>query len=204
MGDEEAALQNQLNDSAFEIKQLRDRLQELEAEIASLRRRRSNIEQRQIAIREALCEALQLDVREMPFAGELIQVRDEEAGWEGAAERLLRNFALSLLVPDEHYPAVAEWVDRTRLQGRLVYYRVRPVRRKGPVELHPDSLVRKLAIRPDSPLYQWLEQELARRFDYACCQNPGAVSPRNPCHHGRRPDQVRRAASRERRSPRAR
>ncbi len=170
LGDEEAALQNQLNDSAFEIKQLRDRLQELEAEIASLRRRRSNIEQRQIAIREALCEALQLDVREMPFAGELIQVRDEEAGWEGAAERLLHNFALSLLVPDEHYPAVAEWVDRTRLQGRLVYYRVRPVRRKGPVELHPDSLVRKLAIRPDSPLYQWLEQELARRFDYACCQ----------------------------------
>ena len=52
----------------------------------------------------------------MPFAGELIQVRDEERDWEGAAERLLRGFGLSLLVPDAHYAAVGDWVDRTHLQ----------------------------------------------------------------------------------------
>ncbi len=62
----------------------------------------------------------------MPFAGELIQVRDEERDWEGAAERLLRSFGLSLLVPDAHYKAVADWVDRSHLRGRLVYFHVRP------------------------------------------------------------------------------
>jgi len=36
---------------------------------------------------------------DMPFAGELIQVREDERDWEGAAERLLRSFGLSLLVP---------------------------------------------------------------------------------------------------------
>src|SRR5690606_16942928 len=36
-------------------------------------------------------------------------------------------------------------------------------------ETHPDSLVRKLQIHPESPHYDWLEGELARRFDYACC-----------------------------------
>ena len=61
----------------------------------------------------------------MPFAGELIQVREDEKDWEGAAERLLRNFGLSLLVPDRHYARVADWVDRTHLRGRLVYFRVR-------------------------------------------------------------------------------
>ena len=30
------------------------------------------------------------------------------------------------------------------------------------------SLVRKLAIKPDSAFYDWLEVELARRFDFAC------------------------------------
>ncbi len=45
---------------------------------------------------------------DLPFAGELIQVRPEEQAWEGAAERLLHNFGLSLLVPDRHYTALAE------------------------------------------------------------------------------------------------
>src|SRR5690606_10219776 len=48
--------------------------------------------------------------------------------------------------------------------------RVRAARADAPAQaLHPDSLVRKLAIKPDSPFYGWLEQQLARRFDYACC-----------------------------------
>ena len=36
-------------------------------------------------------------------------------------------------------------------------------------DLHPDSLVRKLTLKPDSPFYAWLERELAHRFDLACC-----------------------------------
>ena len=108
----------------------------------------------------------------MPYAGELIQVRDDERDWEGAAERLLRSFGLSLLVPDAHYAAVSEWVDRTQLKGRFVYFRVRPSKKdlRGELPaLHPDSMARKLAIKPDSPFYPWLERELAHRFDLACC-----------------------------------
>src|SRR3569833_4698530 len=105
----------------------------------------------------------------MPFAGELIQVREDERDWEGAAERLLRGFGLSLLVPDAHYKAVAEWVDRNHLRGRLVYIHVR-ARKAGDIPaLHRDSLIRKLAIKPDSPHYDWLEREHAHRFDVACC-----------------------------------
>ena len=124
---------------------------------------------RQIQIRAALCGALGIDVEDMPFAGELLQVREDERDWEGAAERLLRGFGLALLVPDAHYKAVAEWVDGNHLRGRLVYFHVRPPRTGELPALHPDSLVRKLAIKPDSPHYDWLERELAHRFDVACC-----------------------------------
>jgi len=113
----------------------------------------------------------------MPFAGELLQVRDDQRDWQGAAERLLRNFGLSLLVPDNHYAAVAGWVDTTHLKGRLVYFRVRQNSRgdltsQQRPDLHKDSLVHTLAIKPDSPFYDWLERELAHRFDVACCLTP--------------------------------
>ena len=64
---------------------------------------------------------------------------------------------------------MAEWVDRTHFKGRLVYFRVRETDVSSAPVLHAASLVRKLAVKPDSPFYGWLEQELARRFDYACC-----------------------------------
>jgi uncharacterized protein YPO0396 len=154
-----------------ELRTRKERQDQLQDELASLRQRRSNLPAAMLALRERLCAALGLASDDVPFAGELIQVRDEERDWEGAIERLLHGFGLSLLVPDLHYQAVAEWVDRTQLRGRLVYYRVRDVRDTALPELHSQSLVRKVAIRPESSFYRWLEQETARRFDYACCAN---------------------------------
>ena len=168
----EAEIQNDLNEAGVALAQGRRDHALLRGEIDSLKARRSNIDGQQIAMRAALCQALQLREADMPFAGELIQVRDEARDWEGAAERLLRGFGLSLLVPDVQYAAVSAWVDQTHLKGRLVYFRVRPARRDGGdtlPPLHPDSLVRKLTLKPDSAFYAWLERELAHRFDVACC-----------------------------------
>ncbi|MDD3761384.1 MAG: ATP-binding protein [Acidithiobacillus sp.] len=165
----DADFQNALTEHSVSLRQGKLKHDQLTVEIASLKRRRSNIDDQQIQIRSALCTALGLDVDGMPFAGELIQVREEERDWEGAAERLLHGFGLSLLVPDTHYKAVAEWVDSSHLRGRLVYFHVRPRKASELPELHRESLVRKLAIKPDSPYYDWLERELAHRFDVACC-----------------------------------
>ncbi len=167
----QAELENAQGEHDFAFRKLREEHAGLEAEIDSLKSRRSNIDDRQVQIRAALCQALDIAAEEMPFAGELIQVREEERDWEGAAERLLRGFGLSLLVPDTHYRRVADWVEGHHLRGRLVYFHVRPRRGEKP-SLHPDSLARKLSVKPDSPLYDWLERELAQRFDLACCRDP--------------------------------
>jgi uncharacterized protein YPO0396 len=165
----DADLQNALTEHGVTLRQGKQEHDLLLAEIDSLKRRRSNIDDRQIQIRAALCAALGLNVDDMPFTGELIQVRDDERDWEGAAERLLRGFGLALLVPDAHYKVVAEWVEGNHLRGRLVYFHVRPRKAVELPDLHRDSLVRKLAIKTDSPHYDWLERELAHRFDVACC-----------------------------------
>ena len=167
-----AEIQNAITEASVSFAQGRQQHAERAEEIQSLKARQSNLPAEQITLRSALSQALGIAEAELPFAGELVQVREDERDWEGAAERLLRSFGLSLLVPDAHYAAVSDWVERTHLRGRLVYYRLRSTAGRGSSELpslHPASLVRKLAIKPDTPCYDWLEQEIARRFDVACC-----------------------------------
>lgn len=165
-----ADLNNREREEDFAFRKEREQHAALSDEITSLQQRKSNIDATQVRIRAALCAALSIDEDTLPFAGELLQVRDDERPWEGAAERLLRGFGLAMLVPDVHYQAVADWVDRQHLGARLVYFHVRPRKAAAHGPLHPHSLVRKLVIKPDSPHHEWLEQELRNRFDVACCE----------------------------------
>lgn len=162
---------NRLTEAGVTVRELRRLHGDLTSELESLRQRRSNVPRQMLMVRDALCEALSIPADKLPFAGELIQVREEAQSWEGAAERLLHAFGLSLLVPEAYYAQVAAWTDRTHLGARLVYYRVRPSVTAERRPAHPQSLIHKLALQPDSPFYPWLEAELARRFDYACCDS---------------------------------
>ena len=118
--------QNALTDATVAKRDLDEQAGDVNRELLSLRSRKSNIPARDLALRQRLCAELRISEDDLPFAGELIKVRDEEADWEGAAERLLRGFALSILVPDGHYPAVSDWIDGHHLGGKVVYYRVPP------------------------------------------------------------------------------
>jgi uncharacterized protein YPO0396 len=158
-------------DHGVHLQEARKARSEIEQDIAMLKARRSNIPRTQLEIRAGLAEAVGVTEPRLPFAGELIEVREDEAAWEGAIERVLRSFALSLLVPEDLYGQVVRYVERTHLRGRLVYYRIAETARQSLPSLHPHSLVRKLNLKPDSEHYDWLNQELARRFDYACCDD---------------------------------
>jgi uncharacterized protein YPO0396 len=141
---------------------------EIAAELASLRERPSNIPDRNMRIRQRLGADLGVEPAELPFAGELIQIAPEAAAWEGAAERVLRGFGLSLLVPQELYPRVSDWVEANHLGGKLVYYRVpAAVARQGAETPDPAALAHKLRIK-DGPFYEWIERELTKRASHTC------------------------------------
>ncbi|MCD6525625.1 MAG: ATP-dependent exonuclease SbcCD, C subunit-like protein [Desulfuromonas sp.] len=167
----EDRVQNELNESGVLFAQGRQEYEVLQGEITGLKARRSNIDERQISLRRRLCQALNLAEDDLPFAGELLQVREEQRDWAGAIERLLHNFALSLLVPDQYYERVSAWVDKTHLKGRLVYFRVREKKRHESALLHPDSLAHKLTIKTGSSHYDWLEREIGHRFNLVCCRD---------------------------------
>lgn len=162
-------LQEARDPLAVRIDKHRARLEELDKELHSLRHRPTQIPQRNLRLRQKLLTGLNLTAEELPFAGELLQVLPEEAKWEGAIERQLHGFGLSLLVPDEHYEAVSNFLDRNHLGGKLVYLRTLPHREGHNREPEANSLVRKVQIKGDTPFYEWLETELIRRYDYSCC-----------------------------------
>lgn len=104
----------EIRKAAIEKGKLDEEALGVNAELRSLQERKSNIPMRDLELRMRLRTELRLTEESLPFAGELIAVRDEEADWEGAAERLLRGFALSVLVPERHYAAVSDWIDGHR------------------------------------------------------------------------------------------
>lgn len=170
LASEKAEFDRQAIEKAVEFHTHSDREKALKQEIQSLETRASNIPADSVRMRDALAEAIGVEADELPFAGELLQVHRDELAWEGAIERLLHGFALSLLVPEALYAQVSHYVDLTHLRGRLVFLRVReePARRP-PRAGAPHAAARKLSIKPDSAFYAFLERELAEQFDHVCC-----------------------------------
>ncbi len=164
-------IQDRQVDTRISMNDLEEKIRGIDEELISLKGRKSNIPLRNLALREKMARVLGVEEETMPFIGELIRVDEEAALWEGALERLLRNWGLSLLVPEQRYDHVSRYVEKTHLAGRLVYFRVPDLSRPTPHGSEPDenSLVHKIRIKPDTPHYGWLFNELVRRFNYACC-----------------------------------
>jgi uncharacterized protein YPO0396 len=138
-------------------------------ELASVEENKVNIPRNFLGVRLRLCETLKVDTNTMPFAGELIEVKAEYVEWAGAIERLLHGFGLSLLVPEHLYRPAAEFINSTMLNLRLTFH---PVPARVPVPPHPSNelVPGRLSFRIDHSLHSWVIAELARRFNYRCCQ----------------------------------
>jgi uncharacterized protein YPO0396 len=166
----DADVRNRMIEVAADHKELKSESDELNAELISLRERRSNIPARSLKLRAWLCAEIGLPEAALPFAGELIAIRPEWSLWEGAAERVLHGFGLSLLVPDEHYRDVSTWINDHHLGARLVYHRVpRNLAPRSAGDLSERALFHRLQIA-DSDFYPWLEQQLVHRAGLECAE----------------------------------
>jgi uncharacterized protein YPO0396 len=166
------------NDQAEQQRdELRDKKKEVEKEftearkeISAMQAQPSSIPSTMLELRQTITDALGLAELDLPFVGELIDVKQHEHIWQGAIERVLRGFALSMLVSERYYAAVTKYVNETNLKKRLVYYKVLSDDNRVHHNIQHNSLIHKLNFKENS--YQdWLVNELNRRFDYACVEN---------------------------------
>jgi uncharacterized protein YPO0396 len=161
------------------ISELRKQETEYKAEqqeLQSLKERRTQIPAWLIGFRSQLCTDLRIDEKELPFAGELLKVNDNEKEWEGAIEKLLHDTGISLLVRKSYYRSVSNYVNDNPLRGadgrgiKLTYLEA-DIQNTGRLikQLDDNSITYKINIKPDTLFYDWLEGYLQRSFgDYIC------------------------------------
>ena len=141
------------------------------ATLKTLYENNSNISGKVAEIREMIRQATGATTNEMPFVGELIQVKEDEREWENVIEKILHSFALCLIVPDNYYKAVNRYVNSHNLQGRIVYQRYRPTSSfKGfrTRNLGSNSLLNKIEFNVKSEYCEWVEDFIFNHYDYAC------------------------------------
>ncbi len=136
-------------------------------EVLALQRQPSNIPADMLDMRRNIAAAIGSAESALPFVGELIEVKPEAAEWQGGIERALRGFALSLLVDERQYAALAHHSNNTHLGQRLVYYRTGRSEARQAQPIGANSLVLKLNVK-EGTYADWLQAELRQRFDYAC------------------------------------
>jgi uncharacterized protein YPO0396 len=145
--------------------------EKISTELQSLSGRQSNLPASYLELRDKMCSELGLEPASLPFAGELLQVREDCLEWEGAAERVLRGFALSMLVPDQVHERVASWINGHHLNTLLEHHRV-PSHVAQPPSRHTPQVELRLAdmveVKTDSPFADWLHQAVQRLADHIC------------------------------------
>lgn len=154
---------------------IEERIETESKELDSLKQRENQIPLAFLNVRELMAEVLGINETEIPFAGELLKVNEREKDWEGALERLLKGFGVSMLVPDRHYKQISQYINELRLtdknkRGVKLDYLPVPHNFKANYskEIDDDSVVNKIDIKPDSPFEEWLQTELEQHHNLKC------------------------------------
>jgi uncharacterized protein YPO0396 len=147
--------------------------EELKQELASLRKRRNNLPDDLIRCRVRLAEGTGIAESELPFVGELVQVREQDQTlWRHALEKLLTPFSLYLLVPPRYLSKVVRWV-RANQTGVLLRF-VESEENAGEAlqsDHSPAIAANKLDVHPKTPFAHWLRNELNKRYPHRCTED---------------------------------
>jgi uncharacterized protein YPO0396 len=139
------------------------------SEVRALESQRSNLPARLLQLRQQMASALSLSEDTLPFAGELLEVRDDASEWQGAIERVLGGLSKAILVVDRHYPAVSAYLNDRHIGERLVYFRTLP-QASGNTSMSPSSLIRKLRFA-EGAFSDWLKDEIKTHYNVECAEN---------------------------------
>ncbi|QHC55223.1 uncharacterized protein YPO0396 [Rathayibacter tanaceti] len=154
------------SDAVAERKAAARELAELEAEERSASGRRDSIPRPLHEARARVAEAAGLSEDDLPFVGELVEVRAEFEPWREAFTLALGGFATTLMIDVEHLDRFRAAIDRVRLPVRLRYEGVQT----GLEEvrgLDERTLPGRLDYRA-TPFTGWLQDRLVDRFGFVC------------------------------------
>ncbi|WP_159794356.1 ATP-binding protein [Puerhibacterium puerhi] len=154
-------------------RQARQEVERLERERESFARRRGNVPDGHHRARVALAQAAGLEVDDLPFVAELLELRPEHEHWREAANLALGGFALRLVVDERRLAGFRAAIDQVPSAVRLRYEGV-PVDLAEDVARDERTLPGRLDVKP-GPFAGWLAGRLATAYDYVCVDDPAEL-----------------------------
>jgi uncharacterized protein YPO0396 len=149
---------------------LQEELSKIQKEVKNLETQRTNIPHKNLEMRNRALNALGLEDWELPFVGELLDVKPREKLWQGAIERAYKDLALLVLVSDKHTKALTEYINSSNLKGSFGFIRMSDNKFDSLTPLDEHNLSQKLEIK-DFDHKDWLSRELRRAYDYYCAES---------------------------------
>ncbi|MBU2667247.1 hypothetical protein KOI35_27430 [Actinoplanes bogorensis] len=169
-GDARRTAQEAFAEAKAEQKDAERDLTAARAEHQAVKSRRGNIPTELHVARARLAEAAGLTPADLPFVGELIEVRTEFEPWREAFNLALGGFATRMLIDSGRMAAFREAINSVPTARRIQFEGV-PTGLRDEVRLDHQTLAGRLDYQP-SPFTAWLRGELGRRFDYVCVDSP--------------------------------
>ena len=154
----------------IEVEAKEHEITNIQSEITSLLNRKNRLPNELIAVRERLLDLLDAGEDELPFAGELIKVKEEQLGWEDSIEKVLHSFSMQLLVPENYAKQVNQFVYSNNLRTRLVYQKIerRPSFSLVRWPAEEDAMINKIELKSSGIYNEWMENHLLERYNYYC------------------------------------
>jgi len=156
-------------DASHKAGEAATRYRERAAELKALEASGSLIPPKAAQRRLAIARGADVPDGELVYAAELIDLAEGQERWRPAAEKMLRNYGMRLLVPERYKDAVTAFIDEHDMRGIVEFSIVMATSAHQP---WPGSLTlaSKLVVDDRHPSGPWLRGQLARQFDHACVE----------------------------------
>ncbi len=143
-------------------------LDDIKAELRSLEGRTGRVDASLDARRREAAEASGIDVADLPFVAELIDVSEGEEKWRTAIETVLYASARTLLVPDEQLERFSRAIDPIKSSLRLTFEGVERRDTTPAAPMDPQHIAGKLDFK-ESPYQAWVIEHLNDQSRNALC-----------------------------------
>lgn len=148
---------------------------DLAKERASLKDRKGRMDHRLHEARLAMAHAAGMHPEDLPFVGELIDVRDGEQRWRKAIETTLFGVARVMLVDASHLDRFSRAIDQATIPARVNFQGI-DLSDFRPENLDPRYISGKLDYK-DSPFTNWVLGRLtADNTDALCVNTPDELA----------------------------
>ncbi len=152
---------------AGQLYQVAERLGGLQRETSQLKQHQSNVPPQAVQRRDQIAQGAGIPAERLRYAGELLEIRPENRGWEKAIVTVLLPLARDLVVAEGDFPRVRAYVNDHNMNGVITLVRARSgVPLVAPI---PGTVPAMLDIT-DGPNAGWLSERLCSRFSYLCVE----------------------------------